>query len=115
MAVEVVDEVPAGAPLLSSTHAPITERNAASQALDDLNKQKDTTEVTTPLEESQSKLAAVANNLNTAKEAELKQDLDSEAPKGHLLSFVKHLKVHSDWSQNTTREIDPSSYIHVPC
>jgi len=58
-----------------------TERNAASQALDNLNKQKDTTEVTTPLEESQSKLAAVANNLNTAKEAELKQDLDSDAGK----------------------------------
>jgi GH24 family phage-related lysozyme (muramidase) len=58
-----------------------TERTAASQALDDLNKQKDTTEVTTPLEESQSKLAAVANNLNTAKEAELKQDLDSDAGK----------------------------------
>ena len=58
-----------------------TEREAASQALDDLNKQKDTTEVTTSLEESQSKLAAVANNLNTAKEAELNKDLDSDAGK----------------------------------
>ena len=67
--------------VISSDETTETEKTVASQALDDLNKQEDTTEVITPLEESQSKLAAVANNLNTAKEAELKQDLDSDAGK----------------------------------
>lgn len=67
--------------VISSDETTETEKTVASQALDDLNKQEDTTEVTTPLEESQSKLAAVANNLNTAKEAELNQDLNSDAGK----------------------------------
>ena len=67
--------------VISSDETTETEKTVASQALDDLNKQEDTTEVITSLEESQSKLASVANNLNTAKEAELNQDLNSDAGK----------------------------------
>lgn len=67
--------------VISSDETTETEKTVASQALSDLNNQEDTTEVTTPLEESQSKLASVANNLNTAKEAELNQDLNSDAGK----------------------------------
>jgi len=67
--------------VISSDETTETEKTVASQALSDLNNQEDTTEVITPLEESQSKLVSVANNLNTAKEAELNQDLNSDAGK----------------------------------
>ena len=67
--------------VISSDQATETEKTTASQALDDLNKQTDTTEEITPLEESQSKLAAVANNLNNTTEKEIDNKLSSDAGK----------------------------------
>ncbi len=65
--------------VISSDQATETEKTTASQALDDLNKQTATTEEITPLEESQSKLAAVANNLNNTTEKEIDNKLKSDA------------------------------------
>ena len=65
--------------VISSDQATETEKTTASQALDDLNKQTDTTEEITSLEESQSKLAAVANNLNNTTEKEIDNKLNSDA------------------------------------
>ena len=67
--------------VISSDETTETEKTVASQALSDLNNQEDTTEVTTPLEESQSKLAAVANNLNNTIEKEIDNKLKSDAGK----------------------------------